>query len=141
MLNTCKGDEKVEIIEKTILGEGITSPITEKFNPEIGFRDQEMISMLFYLGYLTVSGEKLGRPELKIPNHVIKELYSTYFLESIEKYYNLRITQLKYGKMLEEMAYEGKLDTTIEMLKMYLTNYFVNTKRQNKGISFNNGRI
>ena len=122
MLNICKGEEKIEIIEKTISGEGITSPITEKFNPEIGFSDQEMISMLFYLGYLTISGERLGRPELKIPNHVMKELYSTYFLESIEKDYKLRITQLNYGKILEELAYDGNLDTTIEMLQMYLTN-------------------
>ena len=54
MLNTCKGEEGVEIIKKTISGEGVTSPITEKSNPEIGFSDQELISMLFYLGYLTI---------------------------------------------------------------------------------------
>ena len=84
MLNTCKGEEKKEIIEKTISGEGITSKITEKFNPEIGFGDQEMISMLFYLGYLTIVGEEFGYPKLEIPNKIMKELYAEYFLESIE---------------------------------------------------------
>jgi len=122
MLNTCKGEEKKEIIEKTISGEGVTSPITEKFNPEIGFGDQEMISMLFYLGYLTISGERLGRPELKIPNHVMKELYSTYFLENIEKETELKISQSSYDKILEELAYNGKLDKVLETLKMYLNN-------------------
>ena len=122
MLNTCKGEEKRDIIEKTISGEGITSPITEKFNPEIGFADQEMISMLFYLGYLTIVGERLGRPELKIPNHVMKELYSTYFLENIEKEYDLRITQSTYEQMLEELAYSGKIDKILETLQMYLKN-------------------
>ena len=122
MLNTCKGKEKKEIIEKTISGEGITSPITEKFNPEIGFGDQEMISMLFYLGYLTIFGERLGRPELKIPNHVMKELYATYFLENVEKETELKISQSSYDKMLEELAYSGKLDKVLETLKMYLSN-------------------
>lgn len=73
MLSTCHGEEKRKIIEKTISGEGITSPITDKFNPEIGFGDQEMISMLFYLGYLTIAGEEFGYPKLEIPNHVMKE--------------------------------------------------------------------
>ena len=91
MLNTCKGEQKKKIIEQTISGEGITSPIIEKFNPEIGFGDQEMISMLFYLGYLTITGERLGRPELKIPNHVMKELYAEYFLNSVDKELQLRI--------------------------------------------------
>ena len=122
MLNICKGEEKKEIIEKTISGEGITSVITEKFNPEIGFADREMISMLFYLGYLTISGERLGRPELKIPNKVMKELYATYFLENIEKELNLQITQLKYDKILEELAYRGEINEIIDTLKTYLKN-------------------
>ena len=122
MLNTCKGEEKKRIIEKTISGEGITSQITEKFNPEIGFGDQEMISMLFYLGYLTIAGEKLGRPNLKIPNKIMKELYAEYFLESIEKDLELRISQSNYDVMLEEMAIYGKMDKILATLKEYLNN-------------------
>ena len=34
-----------------------------------------MISMLYYLGYLTISGELIGIPELAIPNNVMKEIY------------------------------------------------------------------
>ena len=122
MLNTCKGDERVEIIKKTISGEGITSPITEKFNPEIGFKDQEMISMLFYLGYLTIKGEEFGEPKLKIPNKVMRELYSEYFLESIEKELQFRTPQSDYSQMAREMALEGKVDKIIEISKYYLSN-------------------
>ena len=50
--------------------------------------------MLFYLGYLTITGERFEKPELKIPNKIMKELYSEYFLQiltnklftNIEKY-------------------------------------------------------
>ena len=122
MLNTCKGEQKKKIIEQTISGEGITSPIIEKFNPEIGFGDQEMISMLFYLGYLTITGERLGRPELKIPNHVMKELYAEYFLNSVDKELQLRISQSSYETMLEQLAYEGRIDEIMEKVKNYLSN-------------------
>ena len=122
MLNTCHGEEKKEIIEKTISGEGIVSPITEKFNPEIGFEDQEMISMLFYLGYLTIRGEEFGYPKLEIPNHVMKELYAEYFLENIEKELEFRVSGLEYTQMAKELATEGKIDKTLEVLKKYLHN-------------------
>ena len=37
MLRLCNGEKRLEIINKTISGEGLVSEITEKFNPEIGF--------------------------------------------------------------------------------------------------------
>ena len=55
MLDLCKGEERQQIIEDT----------TEK----------DLVSMLYYLGYLTISGEFLGKTELKIPNKVMKEIY------------------------------------------------------------------
>ena len=54
----------------------LTSYITGKFNPEIEFSKTHMISMLFYLGYLTISGEFIGIPKLTIPNRVIEDMIS-----------------------------------------------------------------
>ena len=53
-------------------------PKTRQFNPAVEFTDKELVSMLFYLGYLTIAGEEFGIPELKIPNRVMKEIYSSY---------------------------------------------------------------
>ena len=76
MLELCKGERKKEILEKTVSGEGIVTEIIEKFNPATDFQDEEFASMLFYLGYLTISKDVLGIPELKIPNKVMKDLYA-----------------------------------------------------------------
>ena len=78
MLNFCKGENRAKIIEKTISGEGITEDIIQKFNPAVEFTEKEMISMLFYLGYLTIQGEEFGYPILGIPNKVMKEIYYKY---------------------------------------------------------------
>ena len=122
MLNVCEGEEKKEIIEKTISGEGITSQITDKFNPELGFKEKEMISMLFYLGYLTIAEEEFGMPKLKIPNKIMNELYSQYFLENVEKELSLNVASTQYTEMLREMATEGKIEKVINTLKIYLNN-------------------
>ena len=89
MLDLCKGEKRAEIIEKTVSGEGILSEITQKFNPAIEFTDTDLVSMLYYLGYLTISDEKLGKPELKVPNKVIRKIYKINFLLHINEFKNI----------------------------------------------------
>ncbi len=122
MLDLCKGEKGLEILEKTVSGKGIISSITEKFNPEMPFGDTEFASMLFYLGYLTISGEKLGLAELKIPNLVMRRLYSNYFIERLEKLAGCRIDESEYTKILEELALDGKVDALVNLVHSYLSN-------------------
>ena len=68
MLDLCKGEEREKIIEKTVSEEGIIGEITAKFNPAIEFTEKDLVSMLFYLGYLTIGGQEFEMTELKIPN-------------------------------------------------------------------------
>jgi ABC-type transporter MlaC component len=122
MLELCQGEKRVEIIEKTVSGEGILSEITDKFNPAIEFDEKDLVSMLYYLGYLTINAEVLGKPELKIPNKVMKEIYSEYFLKILNEEASLRVNENDYNKILEELALEGKIDKIIEILGKYLNN-------------------
>ena len=122
MLDLCKGEEREKIIEKTVTGEGIVSEITEKFNPAIEFGEKELVSMLFYLGYLTIAGEEFEKPELKIPNRVMKEIYSDYFIKILNKATDLQITESDYNEILREIALEGKIDKIIELMHKYLEN-------------------
>ena len=119
MLDLCQGEKRKEILEKTVAGEGIVSDITEKFNPAIEFTEKDMISMLFYLGYLTIAGEEFERPELKIPNQVMKNIYSDYFIEFINKIIGTEI-QGDYNEIEKEIALEGKISKTVGLLHEYL---------------------
>ena len=122
MLELCQSENRIDILKKTISGEGVITNITEKFNPEVEFGEKEFTSMLFYLGYLTIVGEKLGKPELNIPNKIMKDLYSDYFVETLTKKTNLRIDESDYNKMLEEIALEGRIDTLVDLVQKYLSN-------------------
>ena len=122
MLDLCKGEKRAEIIEKTVSGEGILSEITQKFNPAIEFTDTDLVSMLYYLGYLTISDEKLGKPELKVPNKVMREIYSEYFMKLLDDDAKMQIDNDEYNQILEELALEGKIDKITEILQKYLKN-------------------
>ena len=122
MLDLCKGEERERVIEQTVSGEGIVSEITQKFNPAMEFTETDLVSMLYYLGYLTIAGEVFEKPELKIPNRVMKEIYSDYFLQILSKTAELRINENEYNEMLREIALEGKIDKIVEKLEKYLKN-------------------
>ena len=122
MLDLCKGEEREKVIEKTVAGEGIVSEITEKFNPAIEFTEKDLISMLYYLGYLTIAGEEFEKPELKIPNKIMKEIYSSYFLEILKQETQLQINESEYNEILREIAIEGKIDKIVELVEKYLKN-------------------
>ena len=122
MLNLCKGENRLEILRKTVQGEPIIDTIVEKFNPAIEFTETHMISMLYYLGYLTISGESLGMPELTIPNKVMKEIYADYFMQLMDKQADFRIDSSINQQILREIALEGKIDKMVEVLKIYLNN-------------------
>ena len=120
MLDLCNGEERERIIEKTVSGESIVSDITEKFNPAIEFTEKDLVSMLYYLGYLTIADEELGFPKLKIPNLVMKEIYSDYFLKILRQ--GSENISENYTEITREIALEGKIDKLIELTQKYLNN-------------------
>ena len=121
MLDLCKGEEREKVIEKTVSGEGIVSEIRQKFNPAMEFTEMDLISMLYYLGYLTIEGEEVGYPKLNIPNNVMKEIYSDYFLKILREEIDIDIND-NYTEIAREIALEGKIDKIVEMLGKYLKN-------------------
>ena len=121
MLDLCKGEKREEIIEKTVSGEGILSEITQKFNPAMEFTDTDLVSMLYYLGYLTIEGIEVGFPKLKVPNKVMREIYAEYFLKTLGQEFNNGIID-SYSEITKELALEGKIDRIIEILQKYLKN-------------------
>ena len=121
MLKLCTGERRRAILEDTLSGEGVYEEIVDKFNPEKEFEEQEFISMLYYLGYLTVYDETISYTKLGIPNKVMRELYSEYFLDIIPKDFNFK-TQISYPKIGMELALEGKIDRITEVVHTYLNN-------------------
>jgi hypothetical protein len=119
MLELCKGKERDKVIEDTVSGKGIVSEITEKFNPAKEFTEKDLVSMLYYLGYLTIKGEVVSYPKLGIPNNVMKEIYSEYFLKILKDKTEVEIIE-NYTEIATEIALEGKIEELTKLAGEYL---------------------
>jgi hypothetical protein len=74
--------EKWDYVDKLMKGEKIEVEITEVFSFERGFTTSDFLSLLFYMGFLTIDSISFDTSVyLKMPNRVIGNLYQAYFIQ------------------------------------------------------------
>ena len=121
-MDLCQNMNKIELLEKIVAGDLIESNLTAKFNAEIEFGEKELVSLLFYLGYLTIKEIGFSKCKFQIPNDVIKEIYTQYFLKYISKKANIITDSIDTETINKELLLEGKIDKLIDVFKEFLTN-------------------
>ena len=90
---------------KKLTNEGrVLAKITDIFNFELPFEQDDIVSLLFYMGWLTIEGKEAGYYAFKIPNHVIRELYYDYFVAISEQEAQLNRAHGDISRALFELA-------------------------------------
>ena len=120
-MDLCKSKGKIEILEKIVSDEYIESELVEKFNAEIHFEEKELISLLYYLGYLTIKKNEFGILEFGSPNDVIKKIYTEYFLAYLKGIAGIE-EEIKIGAMTRQILLGGKIEKAVETLHLFLRN-------------------
>ena len=109
---------------KTLTSEGVVaSTITEFFNLERGFSEFDLISLLFYMGWITIQGESEGRYIFNIPNRVIQELYYEYFIDIIEQETGLNRTVSKIQDALVQLSKNNNPRPFLDLIKDLIDKY------------------
>ena len=121
-MDLCKNKGKINILEKIVANEHIESELTEKFNSEIKFDEKDLISLLFYLGYLTIDERGYSKCKFRAPNDVIREVYTEYYLTYLSKKAEIEKNSIDTERMNYEILEKGEVNTIIETLGQYLTN-------------------
>jgi hypothetical protein len=68
-------EENKKILAKIIEDESITSDIVTRFSFDRMYDQDYFVSLLFYMGLLTIDRKERTRLILKIPNYVIKTVF------------------------------------------------------------------
>jgi len=71
--------EKFELLEELVNNGSIVFPLTHLYNLESQFSNDDFLSLLFYMGMLTIRTKEVSGWQFAVPNYVIKKLYFEYF--------------------------------------------------------------
>ncbi len=99
------------ILEDIIAGNEQIGKITREFNLEKNFNKKDFLSLLFYLGFLTISREESGLIYFKVPNYAIKEIYFDFFAGVIESDSGADAVEIE--KTVIEILKKGKIENFI----------------------------
>ncbi|AIS51842.1 hypothetical protein TKV_c06570 [Thermoanaerobacter kivui] len=109
-------EENRALLERIIKEEGIVAEIVTKFSFDRMYDEEYFISLLFYMGLLTIERQEKTRLFLKIPNYVIKTIMWEYIETNLKKEYKINLDLNELRKTIEEMAYEGRIKPYIEYI-------------------------
>ena len=103
---------------KQLTTEGtLTAKLTEFFNLERVFYQNDLISLLYYMGWITIKGIDNGLHVFQMPNQVIKELYYNYFVDIIEQETGLNRTVDRIESALNELAKNNNPHPFLTLIK------------------------
>jgi len=109
-----------EIINELMGQDVVYGNLTVQFNLEREFERDDFLSLLLYMGFITVEnmvGESVG---FGIPNYVIKELYYNYLYEIMEQEYGLQLKVEKLRDAMRDLAYQGRVEKLIRIVEDFL---------------------
>ncbi|MCK4260473.1 MAG: AAA family ATPase [Halanaerobiales bacterium] len=120
-LFTLKNQERnYKILERILKGEPQITTITREFSLAKEFTTSDFLSLLFYMGFLTIEKEVLTRIKLKVPNYVIKELYFNFFSQILIEPIEPKLETFEIENSIDQIALNGNLDTFIQLIEQTL---------------------
>ncbi len=119
-------EERREVLE-TVLSEGRTrSQIVEQFGvSHIGTR-APFVSLLYYLGMLTLGGTRSIGVErsLEIPNRVIRELQWEHLAKHLAQEANFAIDTSHLSSALENLGVRGEIESLLRLFHAQIIQHF-----------------
>jgi hypothetical protein len=112
--------QNIEYLETIIETGTYPTTVTDRFSIEKIHEAKNFLSLLYYMGLVTVDKENTGKPIIKIPNYTIKTMYWE-FLENIILERNPKVLYLPHiiFEGLLAMAFEGNY-------KLFFENFMKN---------------
>ncbi len=100
--------------------------LTRLFNFANGFSETDLISLLFYMGFLTVRKSRGSKWSFSFPNKVIETLYQQFFIETVERQYGLNRSFAQLSTALDSFFWSNDprpfLGMVAEVMKKDLSN-------------------
>jgi Predicted AAA-ATPase len=85
----------------------VSAVLTKEFSLAKDFEHNDLVSLLFYMGFLTIQAKELGSLIFTFPNYAIEKLYAQYFISIIKQKTGLPIDNNQLNFAIRELALWG----------------------------------
>jgi hypothetical protein len=113
--------ERFELLEDLVKQGHIDFPLTRIYNIDLPFTQEDFLSLLFYLGVLTVQEARSSDWRFRIPNYVIKKLYFEYFTALFLEKTRFAKTHQPITKSIDELVNEANPEPFLKIVEYILT--------------------
>ena len=110
------------VLEKLNENREVTHILTAQYSFERDFSASDLVSLLFYTGFLTVKAAVMDAWTFTFPNYVLEKLYADYFLTRLQAQAQLPIDNTDVNKSLRTLAIEGNPQPFFDQVQMILSN-------------------
>ncbi|MBD0382627.1 ATP-binding protein [Paenibacillus sedimenti] len=103
-------------LDEIIQNEEIAADIVSKFSFDLMYDEQYFVSLLFYMGLLTIDRKDRMRLVLKVPNFVIRTVLWEYLERRVRLEQNIRPNTDQLRKTIEQMAFDGTIKPFVDYI-------------------------
>lgn len=115
-----------EVLEDIIVNEGIVADIITRFSFDMMYDEDYFVSLLYYMGLLTIGDIKYGKTRLVIPNHVTRVIFWEYIERRLKTEYNISYDVEEMAKSIWQMGFDGKIRPFLEYISKSILNNLSN---------------
>ena len=112
--------QNLNILDQLLNNEKVSSALIAQFSFEREFTSQDFISLLFYMGFVSITGARGSNLTFAIPNYVIKRLYLDFFMHIIKEENDVSFEVMEVSSIMEELAYENNITPFIGLVEKTL---------------------
>lgn len=113
-------DANYQVLDELLTNGEVVAQQAEKFDFDKGFDRDDFISLLAYMGFISLRGETLSGEVFAIPNHVMRELYFQYFRVELERRNQISIPDRALLTAVETLALQDDIQPLVTELERVL---------------------
>ena len=113
-------EENYYILQSMLNGNEVYGNLTPQFSFEKDFDRNDFLSLLFYMGMITIDSARGDLIKYTIPNFVIKRLYWEFFANYLKERKNVKFNITDIQNAIMALAYDNKTDLILKELEKVL---------------------
>ena len=113
-------DDNFAVLDELLNAGEVQATQRRKFEFDKGFDRNDFISLIAYMGFITLVRESLAGEVFAIPNHVMRELYFQYFKVEIERRNQITISDRTLLLAVEKLGLYSDIQPLVAELERVL---------------------